>query len=78
MGWASSISYHPNGMLNQVSHPNAIVDTHANDLDMMRRPSSVSAAKAAQPSGARAPTSAVTPSTEQGQLSPTTREARGR
>ena len=44
-GWASSISYHPNGMVNQVTHSNGIVDTQANDPDMMRRPSAISAAK---------------------------------
>ena len=44
-GWASTISYHPNGMVNQVSHSNGIVDTQGNDPDMMRRPSLISAAK---------------------------------
>jgi YD repeat-containing protein len=44
-GWAGLITYHPNGMVNQVTHSNAIVDTQANDPDMMRRPSSISAAR---------------------------------
>jgi RHS repeat-associated protein len=43
-GWAGLITYHPNGMVNQVTHSNAVVDTQANDPDMMRRPSSISAA----------------------------------
>lgn len=30
-GWASSITYHPNGMVNQVTHSNTVVDTQAND-----------------------------------------------
>jgi len=44
-GWAGGITYHPNGMVNQVTHSNGVVDTQANDPDMMRRPSAISAAK---------------------------------
>lgn len=44
-GFASSITYHANGMLNQVSHANGIGDTQANDPDMMRRPASISSAR---------------------------------
>ncbi|HWM95039.1 MAG TPA: RHS repeat-associated core domain-containing protein [Thermoanaerobaculia bacterium] len=43
-GWASAISYHPNGMVNQVTHTNRVVDTQANDPNMMGRPSSISSA----------------------------------
>ena len=42
--WAGTISYHPNGMVNQVTHSNNVVDTQANDPDMMRRPASISSA----------------------------------
>jgi hypothetical protein len=43
-GWAT-LSYHANGMVNQVTHSNGVVDTQANDPDSMRRPSSISSAK---------------------------------
>lgn len=43
-GWAT-LSYHANGMVNQVTHANTVVDTQANDPDSMRRPASISAAK---------------------------------
>jgi hypothetical protein len=48
-GWASSISYHANGMVNQITHSNGVVDTQANDPDMMRRPSALSSAKNGAP-----------------------------
>ncbi|MES1244022.1 MAG: RHS repeat-associated core domain-containing protein [Acidobacteriota bacterium] len=47
-GWAS-LSYHPNGMVNQVVHTNEVVDTQANDPDGMRRPSLISSAKGGSP-----------------------------
>ncbi len=43
-GWAT-LSYHANGMVNQITHSNGVVDTQANDPDSMRRPSSISSAK---------------------------------
>jgi hypothetical protein len=39
---ASSITYHPNLMVNQVVHSNSLTDTYANDPNLMRRPSSIS------------------------------------
>lgn len=44
-GWATSINYHANGMVNQVTHSNAVVDTQGNDPNGMQRPSSLSSAK---------------------------------
>ncbi len=43
-GWAT-LSYHANGMVNQITHSNGVVDTQANDPDSMRRPSLISSAK---------------------------------
>ena len=40
-GWASSITYHPNRMVNQVMHSNGVTDTIANDPNGMRRPLSI-------------------------------------
>ncbi|OYW07135.1 MAG: hypothetical protein B7X11_00465 [Acidobacteria bacterium 37-65-4] len=39
--YASSISYHSNGMVNQVVHPNNTTDTYAKDPNDMQRPASV-------------------------------------
>jgi RHS repeat-associated protein len=39
-----ALSYHPNGMWNQVQHANRVTDTQANDPNAMRRPASLSAA----------------------------------
>ena len=39
--YASSISYHSNGMVNQVVHPNNTTDTYAKDANDMQRPASV-------------------------------------
>jgi RHS repeat-associated protein len=36
-GYATSISYHANGMINQVTHGNGVVDSHDLDPDWMRR-----------------------------------------
>jgi hypothetical protein len=47
-GWAS-LSYHANGMVNQVTHTNGVVDTQANDPDGMRRPASISSTKLTTP-----------------------------
>ncbi len=44
-GWAT-LSYHANGMVNQITHSNGVVDTQANDPDSMMRPSAISSAKA--------------------------------
>jgi RHS repeat-associated protein len=38
---ASSITYHPNGMIHRVTHANGVVDTYANDPNGMPRPSSI-------------------------------------
>jgi RHS repeat-associated protein len=43
-GWAT-LSYHANGMVNQITHSNGVADTQANDPDSMRRPSLISSAK---------------------------------
>ncbi|MES1243845.1 MAG: RHS repeat-associated core domain-containing protein [Acidobacteriota bacterium] len=43
-GWGT-LSYHPNGMVNQITHSNGVTDTQANDPDGMRRPSAISSAK---------------------------------
>jgi RHS repeat-associated protein len=40
-GYASSITYHANGMINQVIHANGVVDSHYLDLDWMRRPRNI-------------------------------------
>jgi RHS repeat-associated protein len=40
--WANAVSYHPNGLVNQITHFNGVVDTQNNDPNMMRRPSSLS------------------------------------
>lgn len=37
-GFASSISYYPNGLYKRISHANGVVDEQTNDLDGMRRP----------------------------------------
>jgi RHS repeat-associated protein len=47
-GWAT-LSYHANGMVNQITHTNGVVDTQANDPDGMRRPSLISSAKSSTP-----------------------------
>jgi hypothetical protein len=39
--YASSISYHANGMVNQVVHPNSTTDTFAKDANDIARPASV-------------------------------------
>jgi RHS repeat-associated protein len=44
--YASSISYHPNLLVNQVAHGNSVIDTQANDGNALRRPASISAATA--------------------------------
>jgi len=42
-GYASSISYHPNGMVNQVAHANGVTDTQAADsTNWLARPLSIS------------------------------------
>jgi hypothetical protein len=40
-GYASSISYHPNGLVAQVAHANGVTDTQGNDPKAMRRPASI-------------------------------------
>ncbi len=45
-GFADAITYHPNGMVNQVTHTNGVVDTQANDPDGMARPASLAARRA--------------------------------
>ncbi|MGH7339045.1 MAG: hypothetical protein ACREKH_01005, partial [Candidatus Rokuibacteriota bacterium] len=42
-GYASSIAYHPNGMLNQVAHANGITDVWDQDPNKMQRPESIEA-----------------------------------
>jgi RHS repeat-associated protein len=42
-GYATSLSYHPNGLLNQIAHQNGVTTTQANDPNAMRRPASISA-----------------------------------
>ncbi len=39
--YASSLTYHPNLMVSQVVHANALTDTYANDPNLMRRPASI-------------------------------------
>ncbi len=39
--YASSITYHPNLMVNQVIHGNSLTDAYANDANAMRRPGSI-------------------------------------
>jgi RHS repeat-associated protein len=39
--YASSITYHPNLLVNQVVHGNSLTDTYANDPNGMRRPASI-------------------------------------
>jgi RHS repeat-associated protein len=41
----ATLSYHANGMVNQVVHSNGVADTQANDPDGMNRPSAISSAK---------------------------------
>ncbi len=43
-GYASSITYHPNLLVHQVTHANNVIDTQANDPNAMRRPASIQAA----------------------------------
>ena len=43
-GFASSISYHQNGLYNQIAHTNGVTDTQSNDSFGMARPSGISAA----------------------------------
>lgn len=43
-GYATGLAYHSNGMLNTVTHGNAVIDTQANDQNGMPRPSEISAA----------------------------------
>lgn len=45
--YASSINYHPNLMVNQVTHGNSVVDTYALDANAMRRPLSITATQGA-------------------------------
>jgi RHS repeat-associated protein len=40
-GYASSITYHANGMINQVNHANGVIDSHVLDLYWMRRPRNI-------------------------------------
>jgi RHS repeat-associated protein len=42
-GYASSITYHPNGMLNQVAHSNTVTDIWGPDPNKMPRPASIQA-----------------------------------
>jgi hypothetical protein len=42
-GYASSITYHPNGLLNRLSHANGMVDTQEVDTSGMARPARISA-----------------------------------
>jgi hypothetical protein len=39
--YATSITYHPNRMINQVVHGNGPVDTQQNDPNHLRRPASI-------------------------------------
>ncbi|HEX6898270.1 MAG TPA: RHS repeat-associated core domain-containing protein [Thermoanaerobaculia bacterium] len=39
--YAGSLTYHPNLMVSQVVHANALTDTYANDPNLMRRPASI-------------------------------------
>jgi RHS repeat-associated protein len=41
--YAGSITYHPNLMVNQVTHGNTLTDVYANDPNAMRRPASITA-----------------------------------
>ncbi len=41
--YASSISYHSNGMVNQVVHPKSTTGTYAKDLNDMARPAPIAA-----------------------------------
>jgi RHS repeat-associated protein len=45
-GWAT-LSYHANGLVNQIVHSNGVADTQANDPDSMKRPAMISSAKGA-------------------------------
>jgi RHS repeat-associated protein len=42
-GFVSGITYHPNGLYNQITHVNNVIDTQANDPNAMPRPASLSA-----------------------------------
>ncbi len=42
-GFASAITYHPNGLYNQITHANGVVVTQANDPNSMLRPASINA-----------------------------------
>jgi len=42
-GWASSITYHPNGMLDDVFHANGVLYYQHVDPDLMRRPAALGA-----------------------------------
>lgn len=44
-GWATSVTYHPNGLVNQITHANGVVSTQANDPNQMRRPGSIKVTK---------------------------------
>jgi RHS repeat-associated protein len=44
--YASSITYHPNGLVNAVAHANGVTDTNANDPYAMRRMASIGTAGA--------------------------------
>jgi hypothetical protein len=46
-GYAPSITYHPNGLVHQITHANGVVSTQANDPDDMRRPASITVKKGA-------------------------------
>ena len=37
-GYASSITYHPSGLANAITHTNSVVVTYAEDPDAMARP----------------------------------------
>ncbi|HEV8240284.1 MAG TPA: hypothetical protein VGS57_13020 [Thermoanaerobaculia bacterium] len=42
-GFIDSITYHPNGLYNQITHSNGVVNTQANDTNSMPRPAALSA-----------------------------------
>lgn len=44
-GYATSVAYHPNGMLHEIRHVNGITDIWAQDPDKMRRPAFIRAWK---------------------------------
>jgi YD repeat-containing protein len=62
---ANTISYWPNGLINQVVHSNSVIDTQGLDPNGMRRPAYVTASGATDISSCTAPTITVPPASAQ-------------